>query len=521
MSDSPRGNTAHQEPVRLIRPDDLDLAIGLPHLIRSHLEPLPLWFVGHHRFIWHVVGATKDFRRKLRLVVAGEQADALWMNQRCGNKISLNDSRRNEHVDVIARRQPFGHAEQVTQRDSWIIGDEGEHGLSDVAVDRWRFCSQVVFQELNVPLVGPVNLTGGTNAIIEAQRAGFGFTWRATPSAGTIKAIAIRVVLGQPGQIFFCLPFLPASLGSTQYKEIRGVKNSHTPSACAVVGELQRWRLIVIFESVWVVFLLVNRGQFHAVALKLDRHSHLAAGVSAAHVRSASLDSTSRVGGANAVDQESGCGRNGASLIPRFQFLVAEHGGPASSAAALRQRALLERIDVTHTGLVDQLLQQAPVPDGRTDFGHQFLWNVNGEPATLMPAVKRVAAVALPGLASWTVLPDARALAQRKRACCHRPQLLNGTEKPTSEITSLAVRGMCVSRHTYTTRCKYFLHGRSLASYPIRSGRTRGKPMFQLRTFGKDMLPAPGRHGDTPVANKGTYGLPSGKPMLPKWQNYG
>src|SRR5271157_210437 len=524
IPDGSRGNIAQQWFVRLIRTDDLEPAVGLRHLIRSHPDPLPLWFGGHHPSICHVEGATQDLLTRLRFVVARGKADALWMNQRCRSEVGLNDSRRNEHVDVIPRRQSIGASEKVAQRDSWSGRDEGEHGFSSLLVDRRRLCPKVVFQELDVPLVGPVNLARRPKTIIEAQRAGFGFARRATPCTLTIGAIAIRVVLGQLDQIFFGLPFFPTSLGRTNDKEVRCVDDSQALSVCALVAELQWWRLVVVLQNVRVVLHLANGGQFHSVALELDGYPHLAAGISAAYVRSASMDSTCRLGRPNAVDQASGSGGHAAPFIARFQFLSAEHGRSTSSsgcAVALRRRTLLKRAHVTHTGIVDQRLQQAPVPESGTNFRHQSLWDVDRKSAATMAAIEHITAVALSGLAGLAVLPDARALPQGEGSRCYRPELLDGFQEPTPEISALITVHVCAyqATHTHHSASIILLGGLKEVIHPLtpHSWQNYVSVLHFRQRYASDS----NERGDVRIADEGGCGWPDGKPMFPKRQIYG
>src|SRR5208283_3649217 len=160
-------------------------------------------------------------------------------------------------------------------------------------------------QKLNVPLEDPINLTRGADPIVEPQCGCLGFAGWATPTLLVIATVSIRVMLGQPEQILFSLAFFPASLGRANDKKVWCVNDSKLSSARALVLELQWWGLVVVLENIWVMFHLMNRGQFHAMAFELNGLAHLSAGIPAAYVRLAGLDSTRWIGGPNAINEES------------------------------------------------------------------------------------------------------------------------------------------------------------------------------------------------------------------------
>lgn len=91
--------------------------------------------------------------------------------------------------------------------------------------------------------------------------------------------------------------------------------------------------------------------------------------------------------------------------------------------ARSRQPMLLERSHVAHSGFIDQILQLAAVPNGCLDIRDKFLWNVNGEPAPLVSAIKGVTTVAFAGCTNAAVLTDARTFTERQGTSGHGPKL--------------------------------------------------------------------------------------------------
>ena len=147
--------------------------------------------------------------------------------------------------------------------------------------------AKVIFQKLDVPLVSPVDLARGTNVIIKTQRARLGFPWRAAPAALPIETVSMRIVFGEPDQIFFCFPFFPTRFPSAKDEKVWRVDDCQMFSLRALVGEFQGRRLIVVLETLRIMFHLVNAGQLDTVTLELDGDAHLPAGITPADILAA------------------------------------------------------------------------------------------------------------------------------------------------------------------------------------------------------------------------------------------
>ncbi len=123
------------------------------------------------------------------------------------------------------------------------------------------------------------------DTVVEAERVGLRLARRATPLIIAVETVAIRVMLREPDQILFRLPFLPAGFRGTDNKEVRRMEDAQSPSVGALVVELERGRLIVVFEYRSVVLHLVDSRQLDPVTFKLDGDAHLSARITTAHVR--------------------------------------------------------------------------------------------------------------------------------------------------------------------------------------------------------------------------------------------
>jgi hypothetical protein len=81
---------------------------------------------------------------------------------------------------------------------------------------------EVVMKEQDVSLQTPVDLVRAADLVGEPELSRVLLSGRATPRTSFL-AITIRVVLGEPVKIFFCLPFLPACKILAENKEVRCV----------------------------------------------------------------------------------------------------------------------------------------------------------------------------------------------------------------------------------------------------------------------------------------------------------
>jgi len=179
---------------------------------------------------------------------------------------------------------------------------------------------------------------------------------------------------------------------------------------------------------------------------------------------------------------------------------------------------VLERAHISHSGLVDQILEQTAILDRLADLGYQPLGDINREPSRASAHIERVAAMSLPGGARRAVFANARAFSQRERACRYRPDAANGFRKPLFDVRrALDIRHwlICAIMHVYKQkstilfRHRWFLERCNWQDYASTWGfwqdyRSRG-------------VTGEARAGAKPRASR-RY---SGKTMVPNRQNYG
>ncbi len=217
-------------------------------------------------------------------------------------------------------------------------------------------CAKVIFKKLEVPLVSPVDLARGTNAIIKTQRACLGFPWRAAPPALCVETVSMRIVFGQPDQIFFRFPFFPTCLRSAKDEEVWRVDDCQMSSVRALVSEFQGRRLIVILETPRIMLHLVNAGQLDPVTLELDSDAHLPAGISPAYILAATPDPARRRRGSNMINRRTRRFGQTQTFVPVPQILGAEHDRrPLSSPLFLPRFPTpfpLPGMQIAHTRLV-------------------------------------------------------------------------------------------------------------------------------------------------------------------------
>ena len=79
------------------------------------------------------------------------------------------------------------------------------------------------------------------------------------------------------------------------------MKHSEAFSVGRAVIELDRGRLVEILQDVIVMFEFIDGGQFNAVALKLNRHPHLSAGIPSGDVVSPAAHAARRTTGADVL----------------------------------------------------------------------------------------------------------------------------------------------------------------------------------------------------------------------------
>ncbi|MGA7238183.1 MAG: hypothetical protein WBY44_21030 [Bryobacteraceae bacterium] len=103
------------------------------------------------------------------------------------------------------------------------------------------------------------------------------------------------------------------------------MNNAQTPSGRRRIVQLDLNGLIIELEYFGIMLHLVYAGEFDPVTLELDRDTHLAAGVTAADVRPASTNPTSRIRCTDAIDQNSPVRRDADLDVPSFQCVGTQH----------------------------------------------------------------------------------------------------------------------------------------------------------------------------------------------------
>src|SRR5467141_1844341 len=154
--------------------------------------------------------------------------------------------------------------------------------------------SEIVLKKLEIPLEGPVDLTGRANSVVETEPFCILLARRADPCP-LIATVSIRITVCQANQLFLSLAFFPTRTAYSDYKEVGCVKNSKAFSICRRIVQLDGRRLVVILQHVIVVLQFQDRGQLDSVAFKLDGDSHLSARIAPDYVRAATAHAPRRL----------------------------------------------------------------------------------------------------------------------------------------------------------------------------------------------------------------------------------
>src|SRR5258708_24816134 len=122
-------------------------------------------------------------------------------------------------------------------------------------------------------------------------------TWRAAPAV--LQTISIRISLRKPRQFLVYFAFNPSGAFLAKDEVVRGVQHTESFSMGTFIIQLNRWRLVVVFQDVCVMLQLVYDRQFNAMALELDGHAHFLARIPAGHIAPTSSDTSRRVRGSH------------------------------------------------------------------------------------------------------------------------------------------------------------------------------------------------------------------------------
>ena len=149
------------------------------------------------------------------------------------------------------------------------------------------------------------------------------------------------------------------------------------------------------------------------------------------------------------------------TLHPRHRSVASRPGAlipPLSSNLVPR---LLQSLEISRSGLVQQFLQSTPVVQPAPNFGHQFLRHIKGKPAPLLAAVEDIAGVLFPGKTRRAIGRTQglrRRLREPSRAgqspadcCCHQCWTSEGTRI----WFAFGCHDVCIIKHIYMSREKY------------------------------------------------------------------
>ena len=135
--------------------------------------------------------------------------------------------------------------------------------------------------------------------------------------------------------------------------------------------------MIEICEHVIIVLQLVNSSEFDTMALELYGDPHLLTWIEAAHVTTAATDTTCRIGRSDVVNHDPGALGEPELRIPGQQVDIGEHAAESPSRLPRFVALRLNRVRVSHAGLVHQIFDPPAILDAFFDFGRQFVRNVD------------------------------------------------------------------------------------------------------------------------------------------------
>ena len=90
--------------------------------------------------------------------------------------------------------------------------------------------TEIVFQELDVPLENPVDIARGTNPVIKAVKGGIALSRRAAPVCSIVRAVAVLVALREKIKLILRLAFFPTCTVFSKDEKVGGMKHAKTAS---------------------------------------------------------------------------------------------------------------------------------------------------------------------------------------------------------------------------------------------------------------------------------------------------
>jgi hypothetical protein len=211
------------------------------------------------------------------------EVNLVGLCERSQREIDIESSDGDHRIEVVARHNAPGFLKEFAQSDTRFGGNERTRVFLGFGLD-WPVGSEVVFQELDIPLVDPVDLIGGTDTVIETKISGVRFARRAAPLTVFGGEIPVGAPLGEMQEFLFGFPFLPSSGGRANDKEVGRVENAQPLSARTFVVQFDLNRLIIELEDAGIVLHLVYAGEFDPMTLELNGDAHLPARIASADV---------------------------------------------------------------------------------------------------------------------------------------------------------------------------------------------------------------------------------------------
>ena len=185
-----------------------------------------------------------------------------------GSRVQIDEdlASGDQRVDRVARHVAFGRPEEVTERAARLRRHPRQYllFLERGYVGRG---AQIVVQKLNVPLKHPVDISRGSDPVVQTQVLSVTLAGRTYPPP-VVKPVAVRAALSQALKVLFGLAFLPARAIFTNHKKIRRMQNAQTPAVRRTILELDRRYLIEVLMDGLVVFEFDDRWQLDSVAFK-------------------------------------------------------------------------------------------------------------------------------------------------------------------------------------------------------------------------------------------------------------
>src|SRR5947208_4337526 len=183
----------------------------------------------------------------------------------------------------------------------------------------------VIFKKEEVPLIDPVDLSGGAHAVGQAENGRVLLCRRAMPLTVCPTPVPMRVANGEALQVCLHFTLFPAGAVGVQNKEVRGMADLKSATVLAQVGQLDRWRLVPELQDGLAMLIFENRRQLIPMTFKLDRAPHLAARVTAADIPDGATHAAAGFVHPNLCNDGLGTGREVHGLKTEQELLSSEH----------------------------------------------------------------------------------------------------------------------------------------------------------------------------------------------------